>query len=201
MPKGQRNPDKPAKPRKNKAKRAASPEKGHNSDGALELSEAQRQDLFLSHKNALITVKGKLATAVANVRNIKKKIKADGYTVRQVEAAILMETEEGEAKVRAETADILQAARWVGVAWGETLDMFNQPDRVPATDKAFDQGKRDSMENKPRKAQHAPESPQAASYYAGYDKHQGELHKGFKTSKPKGENVSDFPQPSGEAAE
>lgn len=201
MPKGQRNPDKPAKPRKTKAKAATAPEKGHNSDGSLELSEAQRQELFLSHKNALITVKGKLTTAVANVRNIKKKIKADGYTVEQVEAAILMETEEGEAKIRAKTADILQAARWVGVAWGETLDMFNQPDRVPATDKAFDQGKRDSMENKPRKAPHAPESPQAASYYAGYDKHQGDLHKGFKTSKPKGKNVADFPQPSGEAAE
>lgn len=199
MPKGQRNPDKPAKTRKTKAKAAAAPEKGHNSDGALELSEAQRQDLFLSHKNALITVKGKLTTAVANVRNIKKKIKADGYTVQQVEAAILMETEEGEAKIRAETADILQAARWVGVAWGETLDMFNEPDRTPAVDKSREAGKRASMEDKPRKAPHAAESPQASAWYSGYDDHQRALAGGFK--KPTGANITDFPQPSGEAAE
>ena len=194
----------PAAPGAKAAKKAAdaAPKKGHNTNGNgdPELTEMQRRDLFLSHKNALITLKGKMETAVSNVRNAKKKIKADGFTVRQVEAAILMETEEGEEKLRAETAELAQAARWVGVAWGEQLSLaLDTPDRTPAVDKAKDAGIQASMQDKPRKAPHAPESPQAASWYSGYDEHQAELTKGV--GRGTGENVSDFPAPKGEAAE
>lgn len=192
----------PVKPKKGKNTPVAeaSP-KARPSDGAPdELTEMEKQDLFLSCKTALATAKGKLAKVVADVRNVKKRIKADGFTVAQVEAAILMETAEGEEKLRVEMQELLQAAKWVGVPWGSQLDMFNEPDRTPAVDKAHDAGMRASMADKSRKAPHAPESPQAASWYAGYDEHQAELAKAFKRS-PGNSNVKPFPQPMGEAAE
>lgn len=201
MARGQRGPKPgPVKPKKGKNTPVAeaSP-KARPSDGAPdELTEMEKQDLFLSCKTALATAKGKLAKVVADVRNIKKRIKADGFTVKQVEAALLMETAEGEEKLRVEMQELLQAAKWVGVPWGAQLDMFSEPDRTPAVDKAYEAGKRASMGDKSRKAPHSPESPQAASWYEGYDAHQAELHKGFKRGN---DNVKPFPQPMGEAAE
>lgn len=200
-PKGSKNKPKAAAaaPKATKGKKAPKPAKvaaaePENVEDGPALTDMELQDLFLADKNALISGKEKLDKAVAAIRNIKKRIKSNGFTVKMVEAAILMETEEGEEKIRTETAQLLQAAKWVGVPWGSQIDMFQEPDRTPAVDKSFDAGKRASMEDKPRKAPHAQESPQARAWYAGYDEHQAELHKGFK-KKNGSDNVTSLRQP------
>lgn len=149
---------------------------GHNSG----LTDDEKRALFLKDKAALTDHKKRLAAVVADIRNVKKRIKADGFTVLQVEQAIEAETAEGEAKIKTKTAETLQAMRWIGVSWGDQLDLFGQPDRTPAVDTAKDAGKMASMQNQPRNPPHSPETPQYAAWMDGYNGHQATLASGFK---------------------
>lgn len=150
----------------------------HN--GGPELSEDEKRTLFVRDKNAFKSAKEKVDLAVSALRNVRKTIKADGFTAAQVIAAIAMESTEGEEKIRSELVQTMWAARAIGVAWGSQLEMFEAPDRTPAVDKAHEDGKVASMENKPRRAPYAPETEQAREWYAGYDEHQEQLARGFK---------------------
>lgn len=166
--------------------------------GDNSLTDKERQELFLKDKAALAAAKGKLEKVVAEVRNVKKRIKADGFTVAQVEAAIEMETPEGEEKVKAKIEAQLEAARWVGVAWGSQLDLFLEPDRTPIADRAYAEGERASMENKPAKPDYSPETEAYRRYMDGYHAHQAKISKGFKAPKPDANGEKPEPVTSGE---
>lgn len=153
--------------------------------GDNSLTDKERQDLFLKHVGLLAAAKDKLANVVAGVRNAKKRIKGDGFTVAQVEDAIEMQTPEGEEKIKALIEESLQAARWVGVAWGTQLDMFNgEPDRTPIADRAYSEGERASMGNKPAKPDYSPDTEAYRRYMDGFHAHQATIGKGFKKPKP-----------------
>ena len=151
---------------------------GHNGPPAL--TEDEQRALFLRDKDAFEIADGKLATATAELRNIRKRIKADGFTVVQIKAAIALETPEGEERIRGEIQERLQAAMWVGVPWGAQLDLFEQPDRTPSVDRAYDEGKMASMSNQRAQPDYAPETEAYRSYMAGYHDHQRELAGGLK---------------------
>jgi hypothetical protein len=63
---------------------------------------------------------------------------------------------------------------------GAQLDMFSEPDRTPATDRAYDEGKQASMENRQGKPPYDPSLPQHQKWLEGYADHQATLAKGFK---------------------
>lgn len=172
------------------AVQAAGP--GHNSD---KRTEDEIREGFLQHRTAWTHYKAKLAVVEKLGKDVKADLKADGYKVIQMQIADdLAGSPKAEAKIQMQVEDRLQVARWIGHPMGSQLDLFSQPDRTPAVDRSFDAGLQASMENKPRKAPHSPETPQAASWYAGYDKHQGELHKGFKAPKPDANGGGEKPE-------
>jgi hypothetical protein len=160
---------------------------GHN--GGPKLTGDEERALFLRDKDAFKIAQGKLDAATADVRNVRKRIKADGFTVVQVKAAIALETPEGEERIRAEIQERLQAAMWVGVPWGAQLDLFEQPDRTPSVDRAYDEGKMASMSNQRAQPGYAPETEAYRSYMAGYHDHQRELAGGLKAPDDAGQST------------
>ena len=96
------------------------------------------------------------------------RLSVDGVTVAQIKTMIALDSPEGEARERAAIASTLQAAVWMGSPLGTQLALFDEPDRTPSVDRAFDEGKKDSMENKPAKPAYAPDLPQYKSYMDGY---------------------------------
>ena len=74
----------------------------------------------------------------------------------------------------------LQVARWLGHPMGAQLDMFEAPDRTPIADRAYDEGKQASIENRSAKPSYAPETEAYRSYMSGYHDHQRELAGGLK---------------------
>ena len=89
--------DKPAKePKSPKADKTA---KRTEVAGSNTLDPEQRA-LFLSNKEKYAKAIEKQKKATADVRNIAKTIKADGFTLRQIKLCIQLETPEGEAEFK-----------------------------------------------------------------------------------------------------
>lgn len=150
---------------------------GHNSKGSKLTSDEERS-LFLRHRTSWNEYQAKLKVVEKIGIDVKAALKADGFKVGQMVIADQLTTVKGEAKVVGEVRDRLKVARWIGHAMGNQLDLFEQPDRTPSVDRAFDLGVQDSMEGKPRKPPHSPETEQYRSYMAGFDKHQETLRGG-----------------------
>ncbi len=152
------------------AARAAVPPNGigHNSGVAPELTDDQKQRRSLELKKQLLGLIEKKDTAVANIRNLKKTIRADlgADGVKLVEAMIALDTEDGEARAQAEIERTLQAARYMAIPLGSQFEMF--PDRMPAEDRAFAEGKRDAMEGTALRNHYDPGVPQHDQYARGW---------------------------------
>lgn len=133
-----------------------------------ELMHDELRALALQHKGHYERALTKKKTADADFKNACKTAKADGVTVAQIKTMIALDSPEGEARERAAIASTLQAAVWMGSPLGTQLALFDEPDRTPSVDRAFDEGKKDSMENKPAKPAYAPDLPQYKSYMDGY---------------------------------
>jgi len=195
-PKGPR-----AKPKTKANAPGAGPAMPAGNNMAKTLSDDEQRALFLRDKDALKSARAKVRSATAEVRNVCKRIKSDGFKVLQVEVAIALENEHGEAEQRAEIAMRLQAAKWLGLALGHQLSLFGEPDRTPAVDRAFEDGKTAGLEGQRRQPPYSPEVPQHDAWMNGYYEGQEALgRKGFKAPAPKVPPVGDdFPATSGEA--
>ncbi len=109
------------------------------------------------------------------LKDVGKLIKADlgdnGLAI--IKAMIELDTPEGESKVKARVSAQATALSWSSHQLGtQILLALEEPDRTPAVDRAFDEGKQASMSGKPRKPGYDPSTPQYASYMEGYDKDQ-----------------------------
>lgn len=111
---------------------------------------------------------------------VKAALREDGFTVKLFDIADALGTVKGEARVVGEVKDRLQVARWMGHAMGNQLDLFEEPDRTPSDDVAYDQGKMASMENRAAKPPHDPSTSQYKAYMAGFHDHQRQLAGGIK---------------------
>lgn len=155
---------------------------GHNSDGADEtkkLSPDEERQLFLHHRTAWNHWLAKRAVVEQIEKDTKAALKADGFTVKQMQIADDLLTVKGEKKVTGEVADRLKVALWTGHPMGAQLDMFEQPDRTPLVDRAYDVGKQMSMENKPLKPPYDPDTEAYRVCAAGYHDHQRQLAGGL----------------------
>jgi hypothetical protein len=173
-PKGQTKPEKVKKPTKAE-KKAPGANKNHNFNSPMNVDE---QKLFLQHLPIIVAQKDKVTTAVADLRNLYKKAKGDGFEKADFDLAQAIDTAEKEAKLKARIARQLTIAKYCGKSLGAQLDLFQQPDRTPSSEIAYDEGKIASMKNQVADPGYDPSTEQYREYMRGYHDVQGEQIKG-----------------------
>ncbi len=131
-------------------------------------TDQEARALFLNHLPKIAELKSKLNTANANLRNAYKTAKADGFLKDDFEIAFQMQGDGGEKARKAAIARQLTIAKWLGCDLGAQLDMFVEPERVPAADHAFEEGKTDSLSGKTAKPSYAPDTLQFRQYMLGF---------------------------------
>lgn len=144
---------------------AAKPQSTANTDDL----DREEKALFLNHLPLVKKARDRVATAVADLRVLYKRAKAEGgFTKADFDTAIAVETAENEARERAAIARKLKIAKIMGSSLGAQLDMFLEPDRTPAADIAFQEGESDALQNKIAKPKYDPSTEQARKYLEGF---------------------------------
>lgn len=165
---------KPPKGAKKAAEQQAGTAKKASGDNANDKA------LFLHHLPKIAEAKQKIRDATNAIRLLYKTAKADGFLQKDFEDAFEMQGEEGEKKKKAAIARSLQIAQWLGYDLGAQLDLFAQDERVPAEDRAYQEGETASMQGKPLKPDYHPATPQYRAYVKGFNDHQAKLGGQFK---------------------
>ena len=136
--------------------------------------DPEAKALFLQHLPQIKDLKDRLNKANSNLRNAYKSAKAQGgFEKADFDYAFQLETAEQEAKTRAKIARNLTIARYMGSDLGAQLDMFLEPVRTPAVDRAYAEGETDAMQHNPAQPIYAPETEQYRRYMDGYHSVQG----------------------------
>ena len=148
---------------------AAKEAQGHNSD---KRTFDEKRQSFLQHRTAWNGAQAKVKVAKKILDDVVGAAKADGVSKKELQLADQLMGLAGETAVKKEVATRLRIAKYLGLGLGAQLDMFAEPDRTPGVDRAFDEGKQDSMEGKPAKPKHSPETEQYRAYMAGYNEDQ-----------------------------
>jgi hypothetical protein len=153
---------------KPKATEAAAPKKPTPKIFNSEI-DAEEKALFLRHRPLIEAQLKKVNTAVSDLRKLYKTAKAEGgFTKADFDFARQLETAEAEEKARAKIARNFKIAKIVGSDIGAQLDMFEQPSRIPAVDRAAEEGQRASMEGKTAAPKYDPSTPQYRAYMDAY---------------------------------
>lgn len=153
--------------------------------GAAKASnDDQDRALFLQALPKVGQLRAALNTANANLRNAYKQAKADGFAKKDFDEAFQMQGAEGEKVKKAAISRSLRIARWLGMDLGSQLDMFEQDARVPAIDRAYEEGKSQAMQGISLKCDYAQETEQYRTFAAGWHHGQEVLSKGFKKLHP-----------------
>ena len=141
---------------------------GHN--GPPELTDEQRQALFFQHKKAYQAALAVKKEADAKFKNVCKLAKSElgKDAVADIKTAIDLESDEGDEKVQAEVDRLLRVARWMGASPGQQFNLFDTSG-VPATERAFDEGKRVGMAGEPKNPPYDSSVPQYTSWMEGWD--------------------------------
>lgn len=144
--------------------------------------DREEKALFLNHHlPAVRKARAAVAKATADLRNAYKKAKAEGnFAKADFDMAFAVETAEAEARERAKIARALRIAKIMGSSLGNQLDMFLEPDRTPAADRAYEEGQRCSIENRQAKPPYDPSTEQFRRFMEGFHEHQATLAKGIK---------------------
>ena len=170
---------------------------------SADLPSADEQKLFLSHLPIIAAQKAKLETANSDLRNLYKKAKADGFEKADFDLAMAIETAEKEAKQKAKIARELTIAKFCGKALGNQLDLFLEPDRTPASENAYEEGKIAAMKNEAARPGYDPSTEQHREYMRGYHDVQGaQIKDGIKPldDTPKGSQPAAAPAQAAPAA-
>lgn len=155
--------EKTAKPAVEAPKPKAAPRIGNP-----ELDQEEKA-LFLQHLPIIKRLRGLLNTANSNLRLAYKKAKAEAaFTKADFDTAIAVETAENEARERAKIARQLKIAKIMGSSLGAQLDMFLEPDRTPLSDRAFQEGESDAMQNIPARPKYDPSTEAYRQYLDGF---------------------------------
>jgi hypothetical protein len=131
--------------------------------------DAEQRAIFLSDKDKYASAVERQKKAAKAVSEIKKTIKEDGFTIRQIEVAIKLETPEGEAEFRSLMANDLLAAQYAGAAIGSQLQLFlDDKDRTPLADRAFEDGVQAAMAGKQAKPPYDPSTEAFSRFLDGF---------------------------------
>lgn len=169
--------------KKSPAKKSAKPAKpAPAAKAARKIFNNEDQEakaLFLAHLSVIKKLQEKQATANLQLKDAYASAKEQGeFEKADFKYAIDLETEELEAKARAKIVRNLKIARYMGSDLGAQLDMFLEPDRTPASDRAYHEGQTASMKGESAKPNYAPETEQFRKWMAGYNDDQEKRIKG-----------------------
>lgn len=197
-PKGSKNkgPSKPRKPRTRPdvpgASGNPSPPAGHNSGAAAAprqsipptakppaLTPLQEKQLAFQQKAKYEKAQEKYQEAQKGTKKARaelmavcKEIKAESGARRlgKIKTLIALDSPEGEEEIANHIRDQIEAAQWVEVAWANAIDvdLFDEPDRTPIDDRAFNEGQRTAMEEKPAHPPYSPGTTSFTNYMDGY---------------------------------
>lgn len=148
------------------------------SNGTAELRDDELRALAINHKGLFERALAAKKAKDADFRNCCKKIKAElGDTgVAIIKAMVELDSQEGEAAVIARIRAQARAARWSGLPVGTQIELsLGEPDRTPAVDRAYDEGKQASMGHKECKPPYSPDTEQYRKWMEGFHEHQKEL--------------------------
>jgi len=145
-------------------KAAAASDPGHNS----ELTEEHRRALFFHHLGRIKRQKEVVATATADLRNIYKVAKAEGFSKKDVDFAISIEATDDEILIQERRRQAM-IARWMQAPLGLQGDLLDAVDLSPAADRAREAGKIAGMKGQTCIAPYADgASEQAQAWIAGW---------------------------------
>jgi hypothetical protein len=133
--------------------------------------DREAQALFLHHLKKLGGPQGLIKAkddAVTAIRNAYKTAKADGFLKGDFDVAFAIQKADGEKKKKAAIARELTIAKWLGCDLGSQLDLFLEDARVPAADRAYDEGVAASMKSEVAKPDYHPATEQYRKYMEGY---------------------------------
>jgi hypothetical protein len=147
-------------------------------------NDDQDRALFLQALPKIAKLTADKDAAVAALRNAYKQAKADGFAKGDFDEAFKMQGHEGEKVKKAAISRSLRIARWLGMDLGAQLDMFEQDARVPAVDRAYEEGKSQAMQGLSLKCDYSPDTEQYRTFAAGWHHGQEILSKGFKRLHP-----------------
>lgn len=191
---GAKAPKKTAAPKAPKAPKASKPAKAPKTPKAenprarkggnkVELSADQQRQSFLTHNTQIIALRAKLKIAKDHLDEAFDDAKSVGFKKLHFDVARdLSGPPKSEKKVESDVTTRLLVARWIGHKLGAQMDLFNEPDRTPIVDRAYDAGKQASMEGKARKPEHDASTAAYRAWIAGFDDHQRQLMGGFKAA-------------------
>jgi hypothetical protein len=131
-------------------------------------TDKEAKALFLQALPKIADLKAKLNTANANLRNAYKAAKADGFLKKDFDTAFQIQGADGEKAKKAAIARELTIAKWLGCDLGSQLDLFVEDTRVPAADRAFEEGQAASMKGETAKPDYHPSTEQYRQFMAGY---------------------------------
>ncbi len=132
-------------------------------------SDPKQRELARHHRDKYIVLKEAQNKANRALQGFGKIVKVDGLKLSQIKLMVALQTPEGEAAFRASVVDDLMAAQWQGAAIGSQLQLFQEPDRTPSGDIAYDEGIQDSMDSKVANPKYDPSVPQYQRYFDGYN--------------------------------
>lgn len=148
-------------------------------------TDQEAKALFLQALPKIADLKAKLNTANANLRNAYKAAKADGFHKKDFDTAFQMQGADGEKAKKAAMARELTIAKWLGCDLGSQLDLFLEDARVPAADRAYDEGVSASMKGLSLKCDYHPSTEQYRQFAAGFHEDQEQrIKSGIKKLEP-----------------
>lgn len=169
---------------KNKPKDEAAAGIGHNGG---RLSEEDEMNLLFINVGLVSNAQAKLATANSEVRNAYKRAKADGFSKKQVDLAIRLRTEEGQKSFKADLEDSARIARWSGMAIGEQGSLFDEKDRTPIAERAYDEGRRAGLQSEDLNSNPYDVTTEAGqAYISGWHDGQSKYRAGIKKKEEPG---------------
>ena len=137
---------------------------------------------FLHHRAAWVGVQAKLAAAQQLVAGVVEAMKADGIPKKEMAFAdLLAGNHKQEMRAVNDVVMKIRVASYMGHAMGNQLDLFAEPDRTPAVDKAYDEGKQACMSHERASPPYAPGIPQYTRWLEGYhDEQERQVKAGIK---------------------
>jgi hypothetical protein len=155
------------------AEKPAPAEIGHNG-----MNDDEARTLAFQHRDKYVRALAGKKKADADFKNVCKSAKAEmgNGAVDIIKDLIALQDPEGEATIRADLQRRADAMRWAGLPLGAQIELaLGEVDRTPGVDRAFDEGKKASAENKPAQPPHDPSTPQYRAWMDGYSEHQTTL--------------------------
>jgi len=151
-------------------------------DNSKNLTPDEERALFLSVRGKWQAAQNAVKVAEAKVDDVVAEARSAGFTKKMLQIADDLVTTRGESKIKGEIGDRLKVARMIGHPMGQQYDLFEKgvAAKVATVDRAYDEGKQASMENRPAKPNDAPGTPGYEAYMRGFHDHQQTIAGGIK---------------------